>query len=264
MTSITDIANRALAAIGSRSSIASLSENSNEARACSTLLEPLRDELLRMAPWNCATNFVNLSLICAAPGTLENTSPATLTWERGQPPPGWLYEYAYPSDCLRDLWIVPQLATGITGVPIFPVNTGYSFSSLSSPAVRFKVGIDQLTAGVPAEGGADARVIWTNQQQALLCYIRRVTNPDVWDEQFKQALVAALAARLVMQLVGSKELSSMKLQEANLYITQARTTDGNEGLSTNDITPDWISIRGCVFTDGTYWGNYFNWGPGLV
>jgi hypothetical protein len=68
MTAEVDIANRALSAIGTRSQIADMSEDSNEARQCKLLLEPLRDELLRMAPWNCAMNFNNLSLICSAPG----------------------------------------------------------------------------------------------------------------------------------------------------------------------------------------------------
>ena len=46
MTAEVDIANRALSAIGTRSQITSLTEDSNEARSCKLLLEPLRDELL--------------------------------------------------------------------------------------------------------------------------------------------------------------------------------------------------------------------------
>src|SRR4030095_9643447 len=125
MTSITDIANRALSSIGTRSQIADLSEDSNEARSCRLLLEPLRDEVLRLAPWNCAFNYANLDLICSAPGTPENPTAGEATWNKGIPPPPWSYEYAFPSDCLRAVFIVPQFTTGFTsGVPITTAVTG--------------------------------------------------------------------------------------------------------------------------------------------
>lgn len=262
MTTNTDIANRALSAIGTRSQIASLSENSNEARNANLLLEPLRDELLRLAPWNCATNYNNLALICAAPGTPENATQGQSTWQKGIPPPPWAYEYAYPSDCLRPLWIVPQFATGFSsGVPITTAVTGGAAQFWSGPPVRFKVGIDQVTNGVPAVGGADTKVIWTNQEQAILAYCKRVTNPDIWDDQFQQAFVAALAGRLVFALIGDKGLANIKMGEANEYIKIARAGDGNEGLTINDVTPDWIRARGIYYPNWEMSPNVmFDWG----
>ena len=262
MTSITDIANRALSSIGTRSQIASLAENSNEAKACRLILEPLRDELLRLAPWNCATNYNTLALICAAQGTPENPTGTDVVWQKGLPPPPWSYEYAYPSDCLRPLWIVPQFSTGFTGIPITSAVTGTSPMLWQGPAVPYKVAIDQVTAGVPAVGGADTKVILTNQAMAILAYIKQVTNPDIWDPQFQQALVAALASRLVWTLTGNKELANAKTQEANGYITIARQGDGNEGLTVNDVTPDWIRVRGIDFAYGPAWGPDagYNWG----
>ena len=164
MTTETDVSNRALSAIGTRSTIASLTENSNEARQCSLFVEEIRDEIMRLAPWNCGTNFNNLTLVCAAPGTPENPSVGMLQWEKGIPPPPWAYEYLYPSDCLRPLFIVPQFTTGFNaGVPITTAVTGGAPSFWNGPPVRFKVGIDQLVNGVPATGGADVRVIFTNK-----------------------------------------------------------------------------------------------------
>src|SRR5262245_20301717 len=233
MTSITDIANRSLSAIGTRSQIADLSEDSNEARQCKLLLEPLRDEVLRMAPWNSAFNYVNLSLICAAPGTPENPGAGENVWEKGIPPPPWSYEYAYPPDCLRPVFVVPQFTTGFTsGVPITTAVTGGAPAFWNGPPVRFKVAIDQIgVGGRPDAQGTDQRVILTNQQQAILAYIRRVVNPGVWDDQLQQALVAALASRLVIALTGDKGLAQLKASEANQYITFARISDGNEGLT---------------------------------
>src|SRR5215469_8250650 len=153
MTSEVDIANRALSAIGTRSTISSLAEISNEALNATLLIEALRDELLRMAPWNCATNYNNMTLVCAAPGTPENPTQGATTWQKGIPPPPWAYEYLYPADCLRPLWIVPQFATGFaSGIPITTAVTGGVPQFWNGPPVRFKVGVDQIdpATGKPA------------------------------------------------------------------------------------------------------------------
>jgi hypothetical protein len=267
MTAVVDIANRALSAIGTRSQIADMSEDSNEARSCKLLLEPLRDELLRMAPWNCAFTFSNLSLVCSAPGTPENPNAGSSTWDKGIPAPPWSYEYAYPSDCLRPIYIVPQFTTGFTsGVPITTAVTGGAPAFWNGPPVRYKVAVDQIGLdGKPSAGGVDQRVILTNQEQAILAYVKRVVNPDVWDDQFQQALVAALAARMVISLTGDKGLAQLKISEANQYIMMARTSDGNEGLTVNDVTPDWIRTRGISYQAWEFSPNImFDWGPMLT
>lgn len=260
MVANVDIANRALSAIGTRSQIASLNEDSNEAEQANLLLESLRDELLRMAPWNCATNYNNLSLLKSAPGTPENPTEGASVWDKSIPPPPWAYEYAYPSDCLRPLWIVPQFSTGFaSGVPITTAVTGGAPNFWNGPPVRYKVAIDQDSEG------ADMRVILTNQQQAILAYIKRVTNPDVMDQQFQQAWTAALASRLVFALTGDKGLANIKAEEANMYIAIARAGDGNEGLTINDVTPDWIRARGILYPSNGYSADtVFDWGPMLT
>jgi hypothetical protein len=263
----TDIANRALSAIGTRTTIASLTEQSNEARQCALLIDPLRDEILRLAPWNCATNFNSLTLVCAAPGTPENPSPGQNVWTKGIPAPPWSYEYLYPSDCLRPLWIVPQFATGFSGgVPITTAVTGGIPSFWNGPPIRFKVSIDQLnTQGLPDVNGADQRVILTNQEQAILAYVKRITDPDVMDENFQQAWVAGLAGRLAIPLTGDKGLANLKIGEANNYITLARGVDGNEGLTINDVTPDWIRQRSLAYPGWEFSPNIiFDWGPMLT
>jgi hypothetical protein len=267
MTSEVDVANRALSLIGTRSQIASLDEDSNEARNVKLVFDAQRDELLRMAPWNCAMNFTNLSLICAAPGTPENPSAGTNVWQKGIPPPPWSYEYAFPSDCLRCVYIVPQFTTGFTsGVPITTAVTGGAPAFWNGPPVRFRVAVDQidLNTGKPSATGADQRVILTNQEQAILCYVKKVTNPDVWDDLFQHALVHALASRLVISLTGDKALAQLRMQDANQVISQARQMDGNEGLTVNDVTPDWIRTRGISYQAWEFSPNImFDWGPML-
>ena len=269
MTTEVDIANRALALLGTRSSIASLTEDSNEARAISTWIENVRDEILRMAPWNCCKNVINLALICAAPGTPENPTPGLSTWQKGIPPPPWAYEYQYPSDCLRPLWIVPQFMTGFaSGVPITTAVTGGAPSFWNGPPVRYAVGIDQIdnTTGLPSNSGIDTKVILTNQEDAILCYCKRVTDPNIMDSQFTQAWAAALAGRTVYQLTGDKALANLKINEANSLIRAARSVDGNEGLTINNVTPDWIRFRGIEYPTDFGWtpNIMYDWGNALT
>jgi len=266
MTTEVEIANRALQMLGTRTTVTSLTENSPEARQCIIAIEAVRDELLRMAPWNCATNFQTLTLICAAPGTPENQTAGTNTWQKGTPAPPWTYEYAYPSDCLRPLWIVPQFTTGFaSGVPITTAVTGGAPQYWNGPPVRFKVGIDQILNGVPATGGADTKVILTNQQQAILAYVKQILDPNVMDGMFVQAWVAALASRLAFALNGAKEQANLLIKQANQYVVLARQADGNEGLTVNDVTPDWIRIRGIDFPNDYGWTPaQFDWGNMLT
>lgn len=269
MTSTTDIANRSLASIGTRTQIASLTENSPEARAANLWIDSLRRELLRMAPWNCAKNTNTLALVCAAPGTPENPSVGTVQWQKGQPSPPWTYEYLYPADCIRPLWIVPQFSTGFaSGVPITTAVTGGAPSFWQGPPVRYAVGIDQIdpATGLVSATGQDTKIILTNQEFAILVYLRNVTNPDVMDDAFQQAWVAGLAGRMVFQLTGDKTLANIKMKEANEYIQIARTSDGNEGLTVNDVTPDWIRVRGIdgPFDFGWTSNTNFDWGAMLA
>lgn len=253
------LCNRALGAVGTRSSITSFVENSNEARAATNWYDACRKALLRMAPWNCAQNYNILTVFKAAPGTPENPGlNAPTTWNKTIPPPPWAYEYTYPSDCLRPLWIIPQFATGFAsgGVPITTAVTGGTPSYWNGPPVRFKVSIDQ------DQFGNDLRVILTNQSQAILAYLKDVQDSQIWDDQFVEAFVAVLSARFIFQLVGDKALANMKIQDANNLVQLARVGDGNEGLSINDVTPDFIRVRGIQYPVWEMSPNVqYDWGP---
>ncbi len=84
MATNVDIGNMALSRLGTRATIAALSENSTEARAINQWYETIRDDLLGMIDWN----FSRVSQALASSGT---------------PPARWAYSYAYPSDCLK-IW----------------------------------------------------------------------------------------------------------------------------------------------------------------
>lgn len=243
MTTVLDIANRALSAVGARSGAAgtvtalqSLTAPSNEAFQVNLLFNATRDDLLRAAHWNFARSTGVLSLLKAAPGTPEYAGATTVTgWSNAFPPPPWLYEYSYPAGCLkmRSLCRQSQYSAGGTGC-------GFSVvGGLGGGTQKFQVATDTDVNGNPIT------VILTNAENAIAVYTAQITNPEVWDSNFQQAMVVSLAARLAMPLTGSAQLKQELLQEAQLYIQNARVSDGNEGTTSVDHVPDWIAARGC-------------------
>ncbi len=222
----------------------SLQETSPEARQCSLLYKPTRDSLLRAAHWDCARAEIYLTLLKAASGTLEYTGPQTVTWNPTyQPPPPWLYSYAYPSDCLLVRSILPVTNNnGVTigGLPIFPTSAAVSGipSLYETRRQKFSIGSD-----VDANGNPN-KVILCNQSQAVAVYTRRVVNPDLWESLLEEAMVASLALQLARPLTGNKDIIKEKRDYAMSAILQARARDGNEGTHQENWTPDWIAVRG--------------------
>ena len=161
MTSNLDIANRALQFFGSRTNM-NASEfaglTSNEAIQAQLIMFKLRDELNRMAPWNCARKYATLVYITSQPGTPENSAGGAPLWVPGMPPPQWSYEYQYPSDCVRPRFLIPQYTSLAGGTPIYPLGTVTGFSPIgwTGPALKYEVSSDQffpVTAAAVATGG---------------------------------------------------------------------------------------------------------------
>lgn len=91
MTSSVDICNLALANIGSKSRIDSLTEASPEAAACRQFYEICRDTVLSAHNWGFARKVVALAETANTPLDTK-----------------WAVEYAYPSDCLKLRKILPE------------------------------------------------------------------------------------------------------------------------------------------------------------
>lgn len=352
----TAIINRALQVIGTRTTVTTAEMNaltSNEAIQADLIYAKYRNQLLRMAPWDCAIKTDNLLYLTSVPGTPENMSPSTPLWQPGQPAPPWSYEYFYPADCLRACFVIPASQTGFAnGVPITTAVTGGSPSTWYWQPVKFKVQTDtfrQASASALVAGGTGfqvneivtlgginqvnnalvpagfvqikvltvdgsgailtyslyatpwsnktgfffvvpsyplvqtattgfgtgasltvsavelatftQRVILTNQEFATLAYCREVTDPNAMDELFQEAWVKTLGAGIQFALRDDKALANIVIGQANAMIAEARSIDGNEGLTQNDTTPDWIRTRG-IASAGTYsspWGG-FDWG----
>jgi hypothetical protein len=60
-----------------------------------------------------------------------------------------------------------------------------------------------------------------------------------------------------MAINGDKALANENLKKSNAQIINARNTDANEGLTVNDVTPDWIRARGLINPAD------FGWSPNI-
>lgn len=353
------IINRALQSFGTRTTVTAAelnAQSSNEAIQAGLIYTSYRDQLLRLAPWNCSLVYQNLVYLTSTPGTPENTSPYTTLWTPGQPAPPWGYEYLYPDDCLRACFIIPSNQTGQAGgIPITTAVTGGAPAFWAGQPIRFKVALDKyfyqafgapgivaagtgyqvgdtvIFGGAPstlgtglvpaglinttvstigaggaitalalqnftnldrnsllyslptynlnqaqtsgqgagaaasiaalAQGSFSARTVLTNQEYATMAYCSQVTDPAVMDPDFIEAWAFVLGGGICIALTGDKQLANMCIGAANRKIEEARKVDGNEGLTINDVTPDWIRIRGIAWTEA-YTGPWsgFDWG----
>lgn len=220
MASQISIANMALDAIGTRSTIASLTEGSAEANAISRQWDNALDSILRACHWNFARKQVPLSLL--QDGTAGGTVPTP-----------WLYEYSYPSDCLLMRQIMPIIQVNPISAPGTP-----SPVVAYGPPVRFILSTDLDINGNPIN------VILTNQAQAIGIYTFRNTNVQMWDGLAVQAMSEYLGARVCIPLTGDKVMQKTALGLAQEYTRQANAMNGNEGITVIDSVPDWIRVRG--------------------
>jgi hypothetical protein len=239
MTSETDIANLALDACSNRNVIGDLTEDSVEAQAARRNFGPTRDQILRAARWGFANKIDLLTLLKAAPGTPEGPTTTTSTWTSAAPMPPWLYSYAYPSDALAVWRILPQLGNAPQGIPIFPyANYGMMPGSLQlETSTRFNVGSDK------DGGGNQIKIVLTNTTQAMAIYCVSVSDPNLWDALFAEAMVKALASKLALSLSGDKGMHKINAQAANDAIIMARVANANEEVVTTDRDADWINAR---------------------
>jgi hypothetical protein len=231
------IANMALDVIGTRSTITSLTEGSTEANAIARHWDNAVDAVLRAAHWNFARKQRALTLL--QDGT------------QGQPvPQPWLYEYAYPSDCVLMRSLMPTIQVNPVSSPGVPAPV-----AAYGPPPRFLMSTDTDINGNALE------VLLTNQPQATGVYTFRNTNTAMWDALYVQAFAAYLGARVCLALTGDKTTAKMALAEAQQYAIDAQRVNGNEGLTVIDSIPDWMRARG-YNSDWAYpYGGMFSYGP---
>ena len=250
MTTNIDIVNRALLQCGAREQIVSFTEGSVSANTANLLYQPTFEEIARSANWNCLRLQGSLTLLAAAQGTPENQTGTVLPI----PPQPWLYEYLLPNDCLRVRYLVPTLLTQNTSVVGFP--------NAVMPAYRKKYEIPYVVS-TDIIAGNSTKVILTNLETAQIVYTTNQANPDFWDSQFQAAYVAMLAAYLIPPLNLNLGLMGTQNKIAAEIIEQAKATDGNEGVISQNRDASWITARGAGrewLADSQGYGSYWPYG----
>lgn len=270
----TDLCNQAIDAVLWPQVLGDIEDGSDEARICLRAYRQCRMQLLRAVHWNFARKSAAMDLLADASGNTPNVGTIV-------PNPWFVYEYAYPIDCLKARFVpwnlVPQnlapsgnivppnsqapLTTGSGTQPVlgqrivpakFTVETDFNYPALpqQDPTVDF-----------PGISPAGRTVICTNVRLATLVYTTDVQYPQLWDPLFRAAFVAYLASEIAGPIWAKKDpkfgLAQRNAQIAVVKdkVTQARISDGNEGVYSSDIAVDWMRTR----RSG---GSWRGWGGG--
>lgn len=124
----------------------------------------------------------------------------------------WSYAYRYPSDCLM----------------IHRITTAYG--RRPDESIPFEVGQDDA-----------GRVVYTDQEDAVIVYTRRVTDTSHFDPMFVSALAWLLAVDIALPLAASESLRERAGRAYMMELATARAHAANE--QRRDPEPDSEFIR---------------------
>ena len=210
MASEVQICNLALSHLGAYS-ITSLTDSTRkESRECNILYDTARDSVLRDNVWSFATKRLALAL-------LSDTYS------------GWTYAYQYPTDCLNIIRIHNDYT------PVSNLNYCWNHSEYRDPGkVEFEVASDSALSN---------KIILTNKSDAELIYTGRVTDANMFDAEFIDALSWRLASELALPLKGSLQLSQSLFQVYLMKSGQARAASVNEGYNLMENDNAFVDAR---------------------
>lgn len=134
----------------------------------------------------------------------------------GDPPSPWDYRYAYPTDCITARQVV---------------SANWPPSANPEP---FALGVSDAL---------DMRCLFTDVEEAILCYTARVTDPLLFPAPFTLALSWHLAELVCTPLTGDLKLKTTLLAGYRAALSAAATFDANEGVEILERVPDGIAAR---------------------
>lgn len=222
MASVVDICNLALAHIGDEATVSSIDppEGSAQAEHCKRFYAIARDTLLQMHNWNFASKRIALAEV-------TNTTTA------------WEYAYAVPSDCSVAVSILASDAGDDYSARFVPTDTPFF-----PPVVAAGQYTPQPYAmEVDSVGN---KIIFTNQETAVLRYQSLITDPTRFDALFVLTLSWHLASMLAGPIIkgdaGSGEAKRC-IQMMAGYLQAAKQSDSNQRNIRVEHVVSWTSGR---------------------
>ncbi len=223
MASEIDICNIALSHLGDAATVASIDppEGSAQAEHCARFYPMARDALLEAHPWAFATRRVLLA-------ELVNN------W------PQWQYAYARPTDCLKVLAVLSKDAPDdYQTTPVWPYP-----EAQPAPGAMYAAQIPQpYTCEINDQG---AQVIYTNQEDAMMRYIARITDTTRYSYNFTMALTWALASMLAGPIIKGAEgraEAQRCSQFAEQWLLRAKALDAQQQQANPVHAVGWIAGR---------------------
>lgn len=180
----TDICNIALSSIG-QGRIDSIDEDSEAARQCKLYYELTRKNLLSSFRWGFAERSEKLALV--------DTSV-----------PKWEFAYAVPKKCL----VVRQL-----------YNKNGSMIEMDESTKDDNYHEYQISLMNESQ-----RIIMADIENAWMDYTADITNAELFDASFAEALAHKLASHIAMPLSGSQNMAQSQYQLYQIAIQQAMYT----------------------------------------
>ena len=203
MASVVEVCNLALSNIRA-GSINSLNEGSIQAQVCKLKYPILRDRCLREIPWQ-----FNHKIRALAPVITDIFN--------------WVYAYSYPVDCLKIRRLVgsyEELPAGSSSV---------ISRRLDSRVIDLKVQRRQIPYEV--FNFDDAKVIGSDQPDLRIDFAAKVTDPNLFSDDFIMALSHLISSEVAIPIVGAelgRALRNDSLQLYRNYLSSAMATDMND------------------------------------
>lgn len=189
MTTIEGMCNQALDLIGYTRHIGNIYEGTKASRIALDVWSETRDALLQTMRPDWARQDVRLTLRKSAPAIVNGVADYTgVTWNDATHPAfPWLYEYTYPANCIEPL----QIKGSIRFLPAWrPRSKTFRVRSI-----------------------ANIMVILTNQADAILVCVAKVTDPNLWHEEFIEAMIQILARKFEAELAPQRRAARQQQEQ---------------------------------------------------
>ena len=257
-----DVAQEALDAALLNITVSEITDGTREAQLLARKYRPCLAALLRSARWAFARRQIAMTILGDATGQLTSSTVVI---------PPWCYEYSLPNDCVQAHYVPFAPPIGLPG-PSGNTTTNTYNNTSSSTSITTSAAISTAMAGMnfkparflisrdvnypPAEGQQfwevqgvspmGQTVVLTNVPNAQLVYTSLVLTPSEWATDFREAMVAYLAAEICVLHRDIKVAMAVRREQvaiAKEKIMLARVSDGNESWSSTDHQPDWLRAR---------------------